>query len=89
MDLSQPPKGYFASSRQKKQDTEFMPEVEGTVREDSPWLSRITLWVTCALLLTALGWANFAVLDEVTTGEGKVPQREAKGRSPATNPASC
>ncbi len=71
MDLSQPPRGYFSSLRQKKQDTEFMPEVDGVVREDSPWLSRITLWVTCGLLLTALGWAHFAVLDEVTTGEGK------------------
>lgn len=71
MDLSQPPRGYFSSWRRSKQDTEFMPEVDGAMREDSPWLSRLTLWVACGLLLTALGWANFAVLDEVTTGEGK------------------
>lgn len=71
MELSQSIRGYFASLRQQKQDTEFMPEVDGAALEDSPWLSRVTLWTVSALLLTALVWANFAVLEEVTTGEGK------------------
>ncbi|MEE4878448.1 HlyD family type I secretion periplasmic adaptor subunit [Pseudomonas alliivorans] len=31
----------------------------------------LTVWVTAALLLSALQWAGFAVLEEVTTGEGK------------------
>ncbi|MEE4672981.1 HlyD family type I secretion periplasmic adaptor subunit [Pseudomonas alliivorans] len=31
----------------------------------------LTVWVTAALLLSALLWAGFAVLEEVTTGEGK------------------
>ncbi|MDM8350199.1 HlyD family type I secretion periplasmic adaptor subunit [Pseudomonas sp. sp1636] len=62
---------YFASLGRRKQDTEFMPEVEGAILEDSPWLSRITIWVVCACLIAALLWANFAVLEEVTTGEGK------------------
>src|SRR5690606_12480846 len=41
------------------------------ILEDSPWFSRITVWATSACLLSAPVWANFAVLDEVTTGEGK------------------
>jgi membrane fusion protein, adhesin transport system len=64
-------RNYFASMRQRKQDTEFMPEVDGAILEDSPWFSRITVWVVSACLLAALVWANFAVLEEVTTGEGK------------------
>ncbi|MGQ7818309.1 HlyD family type I secretion periplasmic adaptor subunit [Metapseudomonas furukawaii] len=60
---------YFG--RPQRTDTEFMPEVAGTLAEDSPRATRITVWVACALLLVALVWAHFAVLDEVTTGEGK------------------
>src|SRR5690606_3589309 len=63
--------GYFGSLREKRQDTEFMPEVEGAILEDSPWASRITVWAVSACLLTALAWAHFAVLEEVTMGEGK------------------
>ena len=63
--------GYRERMLQAKKDTEFMPEVEGTILEDSPWAARITVWTVCALLLVALLWAKFAVLDEVTTGEGK------------------
>jgi adhesin transport system membrane fusion protein len=62
---------YIASLGRRKQDTEFMPEVEGAILEDSPWMSRITIWVVCACLITAVLWAHFAVLEEVTTGEGK------------------
>jgi adhesin transport system membrane fusion protein len=62
---------YFASMRQRKQDTEFMPEVDGAILEDSPWFTRITVWVVGLCLIVALIWAHFAVLEEVTTGEGK------------------
>src|SRR5690606_22841427 len=48
-----------------------MPEVAGAMVEDSPRATRITVWVACTLLLVALAWAHFAVLEEVTTGEGK------------------
>jgi len=70
MQLTQSFRDYFGGLRQKP-DTEFMQEVDGAALEDSPRLARITVWVVCALLLTALIWANFAVLDEVTTGQGK------------------
>ncbi|MGE8499262.1 MAG: HlyD family type I secretion periplasmic adaptor subunit [Pseudomonas sp.] len=62
---------YLSSLRGRRQDTEFMPEVDGAIIEDSPWFARITVWAVSACLLSALIWANFAVLEEVTTGEGK------------------
>jgi adhesin transport system membrane fusion protein len=60
---------YFG--RRNGGDTEFMPEVAGAMLEDSPRATRVTVWVACVLLLVALVWARFAVLEEVTTGEGK------------------
>ncbi|HEY8330946.1 MAG TPA: HlyD family type I secretion periplasmic adaptor subunit [Pseudomonas sp.] len=62
--------GYLNPLRQSR-DTEFMPEVQGALVEDSTGLTRLTVWLTALFLLTALVWAHFAVLDEVTTGEGK------------------
>ncbi|HSC82852.1 MAG TPA: HlyD family type I secretion periplasmic adaptor subunit [Pseudomonas sp.] len=71
MELTQSLRDYFGSLQKQKQDTEFMPEVEGAALEDSPWLARATVWSACTLLLVALIWAKFAVLQEVTTGQGK------------------
>ena len=64
-------RSYFAGLGRHKQDTEFMPEVDGAILEDSPWFSRITIWVVSACLVSIVTWAHFAVLEEVTTGEGK------------------
>lgn len=52
-------------------DIEFMPETQSAILEDSPWLARLTIWLVLLLLLCALAWAHFAVLEEVTTGMGK------------------
>ncbi len=71
MSMQESIKQYLGGVREHKQDLEFMPEVEGALLEDSPRFARITVWVACTLLIVALLWANFAVLDEVTTGEGK------------------
>lgn len=71
MELTQSIRDYFGSLQKHKQDTEFMPEVDGAILEDSPWLARATVWSVSACLLVALIWAKFAVLEEVTTGEGK------------------
>lgn len=62
---------YLGSLKQRRQDLDFMPEVEGTLLEDSPRLARLTVWTVACLLLVALLWANFAQLEEVTRGEGK------------------
>ncbi|KJK06109.1 MULTISPECIES: HlyD family type I secretion periplasmic adaptor subunit [Pseudomonas] len=61
----------YLQSFGKTAERDFMPDVAGATLQDSPRLSRITVWLTAALLLTALLWAWFAVLDEVTMGEGK------------------
>ncbi|MBC9250005.1 hemolysin secretion protein D [Pseudomonas alcaligenes] len=71
MELTQALRDYFGSLQKNKQDTEFMPEVDGAILEDSPWLARATVWSVCSLLLVAVVWAKFAVLQEVTTGQGK------------------
>lgn len=52
-------------------ERDYMPELAGATLQDSPSLSRLTVWLTAILLLVALAWAHFAVLDEVTVGEGK------------------
>jgi membrane fusion protein, adhesin transport system len=48
-----------------------MPEVAGVAAQDSSRGSRITVWIAAALIVSALVWAKFAVLQEVTMGEGK------------------
>jgi adhesin transport system membrane fusion protein len=60
---------YFQPGRQV--DLEFMPEVAGVAAQDSSRGARITVWLAAALIVTALVWAKFAVLEEVTMGEGK------------------
>jgi adhesin transport system membrane fusion protein len=67
-------RGYFDSFGPRGKaypETEFMQEVDGALLDDSPRIARITVWVVCACLLTALVWAHFAVLDEVARAEGK------------------
>ena len=65
------PMVFFGKFGRRKQDTEYMPEIQGAILEDSPWLARLTVWLTALLLAAVLIWANYAVLEEVTTGEGK------------------
>ncbi|MEB0042387.1 MULTISPECIES: HlyD family type I secretion periplasmic adaptor subunit [unclassified Pseudomonas] len=62
-------RGYFHFG--KSADTEFMPEVAGVAAQDSPRGSRLTVWIAASLIIAALVWAKFAVLEEVTMGEGK------------------
>ncbi|WP_172147453.1 MULTISPECIES: HlyD family type I secretion periplasmic adaptor subunit [Pseudomonas] len=62
---------YVAGIGRSKQDTEYMPELEGAILENSPRIARFTVWIAGLLLIVALTWANYAVLEEVTTGEGK------------------
>lgn len=61
----------YLQSFGKTAERDYLPELAGATLQDSPRLSRVTVWLAAALLLTALVWAYFAVLDEVTVGEGK------------------
>jgi adhesin transport system membrane fusion protein len=69
MSATQGLRGYFNFG--KTADTEFMPEVAGAAAQDSPRGARMTVWIAAALIVSALVWAKFAVLEEVTMGEGK------------------
>jgi adhesin transport system membrane fusion protein len=54
-----------------RDDLEFIPYRAGALHQDASRTSRVTVWVIGALIVTALVWAKFAVLEEVTMGEGK------------------
>lgn len=60
---------YF--SPRLRDELEFMPYLAGAMAQDSSRKARLTVWVVASLMLTALVWAKFAVLEEVTMGEGK------------------
>ncbi|MEE9452377.1 MAG: HlyD family type I secretion periplasmic adaptor subunit [Gammaproteobacteria bacterium] len=41
--------------------------------------AHVILWIFVAFIIVAITWANFAILDEVTTGQGKViPSRQVQ-----------
>lgn len=50
---------------------EPMPEVRKALIEDAPRVVRLTIWGVFAFFIFAVLWAHFAVVDEVTRGEGK------------------
>lgn len=54
-----------------RDDIDFMPYRAGILAQDSPRGMRLTVWIAALLLLSMLVWAKLAVLEEVTTGEGK------------------
>lgn len=70
MPLSHSVRSYLQGA-DKRAERDYMPELAGATLQESPSLSRLTVWLAAILLLIALVWANFAVLDEVTVGEGK------------------
>ena len=47
------------------------PEVKKALMEDAPRVVRLTIWAIIGFFVFLLLWANFAVIDEVTKGEGK------------------
>ncbi len=48
-----------------------VPEVDKALVEDAPRVIRLTIWVLVGFFVFALVWAHFAVVDEVTRGDGK------------------
>jgi adhesin transport system membrane fusion protein len=52
-------------------DGQPMPEVRKALVEDAPRLVRLTIWSLVAFFAFGLLWAHFAVVDEVTRGDGK------------------
>ncbi|KAB0505460.1 HlyD family type I secretion periplasmic adaptor subunit [Pseudomonas moorei] len=48
-----------------------LPEVNKALIEDAPRVVRLTIWAIIAFFVFLVFWANFAVIDEVTKGDGK------------------
>jgi len=55
-----------------KEDLDFVSETSAAILIDAPKGGRILLWISVAFLVSALYWANWAQLDEVTRGQGTV-----------------
>lgn len=51
--------------------SEPLPDVRKALIEDAPRLVRLTIWGLVAFVLFLVLWAHFAIVDEVTRGEGK------------------
>lgn len=50
---------------------EPLPEVRKALVEDAPRVIRLTIWAVLGFFVFALLWAHFAIVDEVTRGQGK------------------
>lgn len=61
--------GYFGS--RAALGDEPLPEVGRALIEDAPRVIRLTIWGLIAFVAFCLLWAHFAVVDEVTRGDGK------------------
>ena len=48
-----------------------LPEVRKALIEDAPRLVRLTIWSLLGFFIFGVLWAHFAVVDEVTRGDGK------------------
>jgi len=60
-------------------DSDFDANADWAIAEQTPRGARILVWVSVAAVLVLMVWAHFAVLDEVTRGEGKViPSRQVQ-----------
>lgn len=63
--------------RHNDQDSDFDANADWAIAEQTPKGARILIWLSLIAVLVLLLWSAFAVLDEVTRGEGKViPSRQ-------------
>lgn len=53
-------------------DYDFMSDLHAAMLLQSPKGARVILWGACVFFIVALLWTNYAQLDEITRGEGKV-----------------
>lgn len=52
-------------------DGQPLPEVKKALIDDAPRIVRLTIWAVIAFFAFLILWAHWAVIDEVTKGEGK------------------
>lgn len=61
-----------SSAREKDEDARYISDIYADVLYRSSFHSHLILWLTALFTLVALAWANFAMLDEITRGSGKI-----------------
>ncbi|WP_025994078.1 HlyD family type I secretion periplasmic adaptor subunit [Pseudomonas viridiflava] len=61
----------MTTSGRRHVEHRFLPYRSAALADPSSRAMSLTVWIAAALLLGAVLWAGFAVLEEVTTGEGK------------------
>ena len=65
--------------KKRDADQDFDANADWTIAEQTPHGARRVVWISAGTIFVLLIWANFAVLDEVTRGEGKViPSRQVQ-----------
>jgi membrane fusion protein, adhesin transport system len=63
--------------RHQDLDSDFDANADWAIAEQTPRGARVVVWLSVASVLVLLVWSSFAVLNEVTRGEGKViPSRQ-------------
>jgi len=55
-----------------RSDSDYLSDASAAVLLQTPRGGRLILWLTVVFVCTAIAWANWAELDEVTTGNGRV-----------------
>jgi adhesin transport system membrane fusion protein len=68
---------HFIGGKQQDLDSDFDANADWAIAEQTPRGARIVVWLSLGAVTILILWAAFAVLDEVTRGEGKViPSRQ-------------
>ena len=63
----------------QRSDFAFANDIRAAAELRTPRTSRMLLFTSLALVLVSILWANFAILDEVKRGNGKViPSRQTQ-----------
>lgn len=63
---------FFNKDHIKEVDLQYMTDSSAASLEGAPISYHMILWASILFLFVALIWANYAILDVVTVGEGKV-----------------
>lgn len=60
------------TAKERTEDANYVTDIYADVLYRSPLQSHIILWLTALFTLIAIVWANYAMLDEITRGSGKI-----------------
>ncbi|MFU8790245.1 MAG: HlyD family type I secretion periplasmic adaptor subunit [Methylobacter sp.] len=60
------------TAKERTEDASYITDVNADVLYRSSMQSHLILWLTALFTLVAIVWANYAMLDEITRGSGKI-----------------